>query len=91
MYKYAYIIYYDVIQRITAEGAYINSPNHVASNGVVHLVDHVMMPPNGTIADILASRPELSTLNAAVKAAGLTAALQGHLCYCFRIVFVKHH
>jgi hypothetical protein len=36
-----------------------------------------MMPPNGTIADILASNPDLSTLKAAVDAAGLTSALTG--------------
>ncbi|XP_052792976.1 transforming growth factor-beta-induced protein ig-h3-like [Mya arenaria] len=67
--------YYMYYNRVTVDGAYINSPNHVASNGVVHMIDHLMLPPNGSIPDILASTPELSTLNAAIQAAGLGPAL----------------
>ncbi|WAQ99267.1 GLRA1-like protein, partial [Mya arenaria] len=39
--------YYMYYNRVTVDGAYINSPNHVASNGVVHMIDHLMLPPNG--------------------------------------------
>lgn len=65
------------MQHIAVEGARVIGANYRASNGIVHIVDKVMMPPEGTIADILAAKPELSTLKAAVDAAGLTSALAG--------------
>lgn len=67
--------YYMYNKHIAVDGARVISANFKASNGIVHIIDHVMMPPNGTIADILASNPDLSTLKAAVDAAGLTSAL----------------
>lgn len=67
------------LQHTTVEGAMITSPNNNASNGIVHIVDKLLLPPNGTIADMLASRPDLSVLKAAVDAAGLTSALAGEL------------
>ena len=49
----------------------------MADNGVVHLISHVMTPPNGTIMDMISSDPNFSTLKAALEATGLDAALQG--------------
>lgn len=69
------------LQHTTVEGAMITSPNNNASNGIVHIVDKLLLPPNGTIADMLASRPDLTVLKAAVDAAGLTSALAGELSW----------
>ena len=59
----------------------------LASNGVVHIIDHVLLPPrspgpgpgpaNKTIVDIAVADRDLSTLVAALKAAGLVDTLSG--------------
>ena len=50
-----------------------------ASNGVIHAISNVLLPTSATsnIVDIAASNPDLSTLVAAVQAAGLVDALSG--------------
>lgn len=51
------------------DGANITSTDIPASNGIIHVIDTVMMPP--TIADIATSNPDFSTLVAALSAADL--------------------
>jgi uncharacterized surface protein with fasciclin (FAS1) repeats len=49
-----------------------------ASNGIVHAIDTILLPSNlnvQTIADLVTSNPDFSTLTAAVNAAGLGATL----------------
>jgi uncharacterized surface protein with fasciclin (FAS1) repeats len=49
-----------------------------ASNGIVHLIDKVILPANKDIVETaLASNPEFTTLVAALKQAGLVDALKG--------------
>jgi uncharacterized surface protein with fasciclin (FAS1) repeats len=49
-----------------------------ASNGVIHVIDTVLLPSDKTIVDVAVSlAPEFSTLVAAVTAAGLADALKG--------------
>jgi transforming growth factor-beta-induced protein len=48
-----------------------------ASNGIIHVIDAVLLPPAGSIADIVTSRAEFSTLATAVTTAGLAATLDG--------------
>ena len=57
-------------------GAAISMTNIRARNGVVHLIDAVMVPPP-TIAGIVGTNPDFSTLLAAVDAAGLVETLDG--------------
>ncbi|TNF26358.1 MAG: fasciclin domain-containing protein [Deltaproteobacteria bacterium] len=47
-----------------------------ARNGVIHVIDAVMTPPP-TIAEIVATHPDFTTLLAAVDAAGLVETLAG--------------
>ncbi|XP_069138919.1 transforming growth factor-beta-induced protein ig-h3-like [Argopecten irradians] len=61
----------------TVEGSRITHFDLQASNGYVHVIDTVMLPPEGSIVDIVAGASELSTLLAQVKAANLASALQG--------------
>lgn len=48
-----------------------------ASNGVVHLVDRVLLPANKDIVATASALPDFSILVEAVVAAGLVSALQG--------------
>ncbi|PKN54832.1 MAG: adhesion lipoprotein [Deltaproteobacteria bacterium HGW-Deltaproteobacteria-14] len=57
-------------------GAPISVTDLEASNGVIHVIDAVMVPPP-TIAGVVSTSPDFSTLLAAVDAAGLVAALDG--------------
>ena len=64
----------------TSEGVMVGGANVVTtdiecSNGVIHVIDSVMMPKD--IVDIAASNADFSTLVAALKAGGLVETLQG--------------
>jgi uncharacterized surface protein with fasciclin (FAS1) repeats len=48
-----------------------------ASNGVIHVIDSVLIPESRTIAEIAAEDGRFTTLVAALEAAGLVEALQG--------------
>jgi uncharacterized surface protein with fasciclin (FAS1) repeats len=49
----------------------------VCSNGVIHVIDTVMIPPPSNIVDTLVNDGRFTTLVAAVKAAGLADTLSG--------------
>jgi uncharacterized surface protein with fasciclin (FAS1) repeats len=54
----------------------VTSPDALASNGVVHVIDTVLLPP--TIFDLGVEAGIFTKLLAAVEAAGLTDALTGN-------------
>lgn len=62
----------------TINGAQIVNADVKADNGMIHFIDEVIMPPTGSIVDIAAATPELSTLLTAVKAAGIANELQSN-------------
>ncbi len=71
-------------QGITINNAKVIKADIDATNGVVHVIDRVLLPPDlmakkptqsGTIVDIAVSNPNFSTLVTAVKAAGLVDTL----------------
>lgn len=57
--------------------ATVTAADVMASNGVLHAVDKVILPPTDTIADLAKATPSLSTLTTAVDKAGLLDALEG--------------
>lgn len=62
---------------LTVEGARITYPDKMASNGIIHRIEKVLMPPVGTIVDVLTQDGSFKTLLAAASAAGLAEALNG--------------
>jgi uncharacterized surface protein with fasciclin (FAS1) repeats len=67
--------------KVNDNGIFINNAKVTVAdiytdNGIVHVIDAVLLPPN-TVADILANSPVHSTLVTAATAAGLIPALEG--------------
>jgi uncharacterized surface protein with fasciclin (FAS1) repeats len=60
-------------------GAMVVTPNLTADNGVVHVIDAVLVPVEDTttVVDIIVGSPDHTTLEAAVGAAGLVETLSG--------------
>jgi transforming growth factor-beta-induced protein len=63
-------------------GAALTRADLRAGNGLVHTIDAVLVPPDlvigpATLADLVASSPELSLLQQAITAAGLGPTLRG--------------
>jgi uncharacterized surface protein with fasciclin (FAS1) repeats len=72
----------NVTVTINGEGVFINNAKVTvadleATNGVVHVVDAVIVPEVLTVVDIIVNSPEHETLEAAVIAAGLADDLSG--------------
>ena len=72
----------DVTVTINDDGVFINDAQVTiadipADNGVVHVIDAVLLPPSNTITDIVVNSPVHETLEAAVIAAGLAETLAG--------------
>lgn len=70
----------DIAVSIDANGVQINGANVVIAdiqtfNGVVHVLDAVILPPNTTVADVVINSPDHTILETAVVAAGLDGAL----------------
>ena len=64
-------------QAVKIDNATVVSTDIKATNGVIHVIDSVMLPSDKTIVEIAAGGDQFSTLVAAVKAAGLVDALNG--------------
>ncbi|VDI05304.1 transforming growth factor-beta-induced protein, partial [Mytilus galloprovincialis] len=61
---------------ITVEGSKISKFDMNASNGIVHVIDKVMIPPTGGIVDLVSGNKDLSIFLALCKRANITEILQ---------------
>lgn len=62
---------------VTVDNAKVVKTDIETSNGIIHVIDSVILPSDKTIVDIAAGAGSFSTLIAAAKAAGLAGALMG--------------
>ncbi|MCE2880956.1 MAG: fasciclin domain-containing protein [Planctomycetaceae bacterium] len=64
-------------KKVTVDGATVTATDIACSNGVIHVIDTVILPVDGTVVDVAAKNGSFNTLVAAVKAAGLVETLSG--------------
>lgn len=62
---------------VFVNGVKVKTADVVASNGVIHVISNVLMPPTKTIAGIASGNPDFSLLVAAVIRAGLLDVVSG--------------
>ncbi len=62
---------------LRVDGANVVAPNVAASNGVIHVIDAVLMPEQDRIPKVAEKAGSFSTLLAAARAAGLAEARNG--------------
>lgn len=68
----------DLTGGVTLNGnAKVVSADIVARNGVIHVIDAVILPPSKNVLNLVLNDPDLSTLAAAVSAAGLADTIAG--------------
>ena len=59
----------------TVNGMKVTTFNITASNGAVHIIEGVLIPPTRNVSDILVEQPKLSDFNAMVEKTGLNDLL----------------
>ena len=63
--------------KVLVDGATVTTTDIVCDNGVIHVIDSVLLPVDQTIPEIATEAGQFSTLLAAVGAAGLAETLGG--------------
>ncbi|CAG2188510.1 unnamed protein product [Mytilus edulis] len=66
----------DTILGVTVEGAKISKFDLNASNGIVHVIDKVLVPPTGGIVDLVSGNKDLGTLLSLVQKANITGIIR---------------
>ena len=61
--------------KVMVAGANVVATDVMASNGVIHIIDSVMLPPQPNLVEVAAKAGKFNTLLAAAKAAGLADTL----------------
>ncbi len=62
---------------VTIDGAKVTATDIIATNGVIHVIDSVILPETKSIPQVAEAAGSFTTLLAAVKAAGLSETLSG--------------
>lgn len=62
---------------VKVDGASVVTTDIMCSNGVIHVIDSVILPASGTIPEVATEAGQFETLLAAAQAAGLVEALSG--------------
>ena len=64
------------VQVITASGSTVSDPDKPATNGVIHVISRVMLPPDGNVVQF-ATANNFNNLTTLATAADLVTALSG--------------
>jgi transforming growth factor-beta-induced protein len=67
--------------KVFVDGAQVTATDIRTSNGIIHVIDSVIMPETRNIAEVAENAGSFGTLLAAAKAAGLVPALTGDKPY----------
>lgn len=70
-------VLFDLTSGVKVNGARVTTADIQASNGVIHVIDAVLLPPSQSIVDVALGNPNFSTLVTALTAADLVTTLQG--------------
>jgi uncharacterized surface protein with fasciclin (FAS1) repeats len=62
---------------VMINNANVTAADIAADNGVVHVIDAVLLPPTNTVVDVIVNSEDHTLLEAAVGAAGLVEVLSG--------------
>ncbi len=63
---------------VSVNGARVTTADVAAANGVIHVIDRVLLPPAGNLVETVGVNPNFSFLVAAVRRAGLVSTLSGN-------------
>ena len=63
--------------KVTIDGATVTTADVKASNGIIHIIDSVILPSDKDVIDTAVAAGTFNTLAAALKAAGLVDTLKG--------------
>ena len=74
--KDARINVYNHNNKVTIQGSVISQFDIAASNGIIHVLDSVMLAPTGNIVDYVSNEPEFSTLLSLVLQTGIADTLK---------------
>ena len=66
---------------VSVNGVAVTTADQQASNGVIHTINRVLMPPMGSLAQVAAGNTNFNILVAAVTRANLASALGGSTAY----------
>ncbi|MGP1347324.1 MAG: fasciclin domain-containing protein [Phycisphaerales bacterium] len=66
---------------VFVDGARVVKTDIMASNGVIHVIDAVIMPETSNLVEVASSAGQFATLLAAAEAAGLVGTLTGDQAY----------
>ncbi len=62
---------------VTVDAANVVKTDILCSNGIIHVIDSVLLPETGTIVEVASNTGSFGTLLAAANAAGLVSTLNG--------------
>ncbi|MFK8010084.1 MAG: fasciclin domain-containing protein, partial [Saprospiraceae bacterium] len=65
----------NAMMEVFINAAQVTTPDLDATNGVVHVINEVLLPPNVTVADVVINSDVHETLEGAVVSAGLAGTL----------------